>query len=275
MDAAADQMDRYFETQTSKQPPESAVVESTPTSALEDAASMPLPGERITSVFGPRMHPIFRRRIFHEGVDFKATYKERVHCVLDGIVTRAGRCGGFGNAVYIYHPVAKMTSMYAHLCCITVRKGQQIKQQDIVGLAGSTGFSTGVHLHFGVKSDKNRWVDPLTFLDRVPDLQQIAVAKRGNSVTPNTVASATLPWRSSENLSVEPVKATRTAVDSARQSAPSDKAVAETLVNMLKALDRSALLGAVAREFDRTLVDDLVNVSIAETCLKRQFSIGG
>ena len=128
---------------------------------------MPLPGKGITSVFGWRIHPIFHRRIFHDGVDFAAEAGEKVHCVLDGLVRSAGPCPGYGNTVMVYHPLTRTTSMYAHLSRVLVKPGQNVHEGAIVGMAGSTGFSTGVHLHFGVQSSAGKWIDPLAFLHRL------------------------------------------------------------------------------------------------------------
>jgi murein DD-endopeptidase MepM/ murein hydrolase activator NlpD len=141
-------------------------------------AQMPIPGRGITSVFGWRLHPIFRRRIFHDGVDFSASAGDKVHCVLDGVVRSAGPCAGYGNAVFIYHPASQNTSMYAHLSRVNVKSGQKVEQGRVIGLAGSTGFSTGVHLHFGVQSAQGSWVDPLVFLKRVASYEMVAMRQR-------------------------------------------------------------------------------------------------
>ena len=276
--ATANQMNNYFETHNSV---DSRHCDNGTANgdglSQEDVAGLPLPGERITSLFGLRMHPIFHRRIFHEGVDFSATYKERVHCVLDGVVTKAGGCGGFGNAVYVYHPVARLTTMYAHLCCITVRVGQQVHQQDIVGLAGSTGFSTGVHLHFGVKSETHHWLDPLKFLARVRDLQKIAFAKR-EQMQPHAVTAKVVPFAVPtvvENaVSIGNAAGTGT-VPSNPVVKHAPGALPDNVAEMLAMVNCPDLVRSWIVTLDQAVVEHLVAVGMAETSLRRQFEMGG
>jgi murein DD-endopeptidase MepM/ murein hydrolase activator NlpD len=130
-------------------------------------SATPLPGHAITSLFGWRIYPIFHRRILHQGVDFSAQSGDQVHCVLDGVVTSARPHNGFGNVVYVFHPAANVTSMYAHLSQIDVHEGDNVSRGQVVGLAGATGYATGVHLHFGVLSGGD-WVDPIAFLKAIP-----------------------------------------------------------------------------------------------------------
>jgi murein DD-endopeptidase MepM/ murein hydrolase activator NlpD len=132
------------------------------------AAHMPIVGKQVTSVFGWRTHPIFHRKIFHDGVDFDAESGDAVHVVLDGVVRSAESHRGYGNAVLVYHPASQTTSMYAHLSKLCVKEGQTVRRGTVIGLAGCTGYATGVHLHFGVKADDGSWIDPLAFLKSVP-----------------------------------------------------------------------------------------------------------
>lgn len=175
VDAVTEQMRRAL----GEKRPDSQGVECTKAEPSEkELEQMPVVDRPITSPFGYRVHPIFHRRIFHEGLDFRAELGEEVHCVLDGVIKFSGKRGGFGNAVYIYHPVANSTSMYAHMSSLKVKEGQVVKQGDVVGLAGSTGYSTGVHLHFGIKSPDGKWQDPLAFLKKVPHYELIAIRQR-------------------------------------------------------------------------------------------------
>lgn len=128
--------------------------------------TQPLDNMRITSPFGSRMHPILHRVENHPGIDLGATLNDPIHAVFDGVVSSAGWRGGYGNAVEIYHPRLHESTLYGHMNAIEVRAGQQVAEGQIIGLAGTTGLSTGVHLHFGVLRN-GEWTDPIAFLDSV------------------------------------------------------------------------------------------------------------
>lgn len=130
--------------------------------------TQPLDRMRITSSFGSRMHPILHRVENHAGVDLGASLNDPIRSVYDGVVTRAGWRGGYGNAVEIYHPKLHESTLYGHMNAVKVKSGQQVAEGQIIGLAGTTGLSTGVHLHFGVKKD-GAWRDPIAFLDGLSD----------------------------------------------------------------------------------------------------------
>ena len=108
----------------------------------------PLEFSRVTSSFNPkRYHPILKRTRPHNGTDFGAPTGTPVRAVADGLVKMARKNGGHGNFVKLSHTGTYATS-YSHLSRIKVREGQRIKQGQIIGLVGSTGQSTGPHLHF-------------------------------------------------------------------------------------------------------------------------------
>ena len=94
-----------------------------------------------------RFHPILKRRMMHRGVDYGAPTGTRVWSVADGTVIRAGWAGGYGNLVAIRHG-GNLVSKYGHLSRIHVRVGQRVSQRQVIGRVGSTGRSTGPHLHF-------------------------------------------------------------------------------------------------------------------------------
>jgi murein DD-endopeptidase MepM/ murein hydrolase activator NlpD len=120
----------------------------------------PVPYSRKTSGFGMREHPILHTQRAHKGVDYSAPAGTPVISVSDGVVLESGFQGGFGNTVIIKHN-ARQSTVYAHLSKINVRKGQSIKQGDLVGAVGSTGLATGPHLHFEFRIN-GQHVDPLT-----------------------------------------------------------------------------------------------------------------
>ncbi len=110
----------------------------------------PLKVYRISSKFGRRFHPIKRRWLMHHGVDYAAPYGTPVFSVGSGWVKFAGWKGGYGKLIVIRHPKGYETR-YAHLSRIAVRAGQSVEQGQYIGNVGSTGLSTGPHLHFEVR----------------------------------------------------------------------------------------------------------------------------
>ncbi|MCF3639026.1 M23 family metallopeptidase [Rhizobium sp. TRM95111] len=122
----------------------------------------PSPGADITSRFGNRKDPFLGRLALHAGIDFRARTGTEIHASGNGIVTTAGRNGGYGNMVEIDHGNG-LTTRYAHLSRVSVNVGDAIAAGDRVGLSGTTGRSTGPHLHYEVRRD-GRAVDPMRFL---------------------------------------------------------------------------------------------------------------
>lgn len=102
-----------------------------------------------TSGFGMRFHPLLGYSRLHKGVDFGAGYGSPIYAVSDGAVSFAGRHGGHGNYVMLRHG-GNMATGYAHMSRIAVRPGQVVRQGQVIGYVGSTGLSTGPHLHFEV-----------------------------------------------------------------------------------------------------------------------------
>ncbi len=126
----------------------------------------PLRYDRLSSGYNPRrFHPILKRMVPHLGVDYAAGTGTPVWAAADGRVTFAGRKGPNGNLVMIRHSGGFETA-YAHLHRIKggIRPGTYVKQRELIGYVGSTGRSTGPHLHFGLKK-YSRPIDPLTELN--------------------------------------------------------------------------------------------------------------
>jgi hypothetical protein len=107
--------------------------------------SMPAP---ISSMFGWRVHPITGDRRFHSGTDLAAPQGTPVLAAYAGQVAIADFMGGYGLAIALNHNQATQQTLYAHLSEIFVKPGEQVKQGDVIGRVGSTGNSTGPHLHF-------------------------------------------------------------------------------------------------------------------------------
>jgi murein DD-endopeptidase MepM/ murein hydrolase activator NlpD len=119
-------------------------------------------GGGITSGFGTRVHPILGYRRFHSGIDFGASYGSTIRAADSGTVIFAGWYGGYGNAVIIDHG-GGLTTLYAHASRLYVREGQSVQQGQSVAAVGSTGLSTGPHLHFEVRRNGNP-VNPMGYL---------------------------------------------------------------------------------------------------------------
>jgi murein DD-endopeptidase MepM/ murein hydrolase activator NlpD len=104
----------------------------------------------ITSDFGGRNDPLQKSASFHTGVDIRGYYGTPVYATADGFVTMAKYYGSYGNAIQIKHS-GKFQTLYGHLMRIDVEVGDSVKKGDIIGLVGSTGRSTGPHLHYEVQ----------------------------------------------------------------------------------------------------------------------------
>jgi murein DD-endopeptidase MepM/ murein hydrolase activator NlpD len=109
----------------------------------------PLRFSHISSRFGGRYHPILRTWRNHQGTDYAASYGTPVRATADGVITQAGRSGGYGNMIEIRHPNGVRTR-YGHLSQFArgMRVGEHVGQEQTIGYVGSTGLSTGPHLHY-------------------------------------------------------------------------------------------------------------------------------
>lgn len=126
----------------------------------------------ITSLFGWRTHPIFGDRRFHSGTDLGAPEGTPVVATQDGEVHTADYLGGYGLTVILRHAEGSLETRYAHLSRILVRPGETVEQGDVIGLVGSTGNSTGPHLHFELRElTAQGWI-----LHDPDELMQFAVA---------------------------------------------------------------------------------------------------
>ncbi|RZL73664.1 MAG: M23 family metallopeptidase, partial [Sphingomonas sp.] len=96
-----------------------------------------------------RFHPLLGFTRMHKGLDIGAPYGSPIHAMTDGIVTFAGRIGGYGNFVKLMHG-GGMASGYGHMSRIAVSSGTRVQQGQVIGYVGSTGMSTGPHLHWEV-----------------------------------------------------------------------------------------------------------------------------
>jgi len=130
---------------------------------------LPLPESkaRITSPFGTRNHPVLNRQRMHNGIDFGSGMNAEVYSAADGRVKLAQYSNSFGNWIIIEHSNG-YTSIYAHLNSFKVKKGDVVNKGDLIGLTGSTGRSTGPHLHYEVRLNGTP-VNPEGYLAEIPD----------------------------------------------------------------------------------------------------------
>ncbi len=133
------------------------------TSDKKTGVIWPVFGE-ITSPYGWRINPITRKKEFHAGVDIGAPEGTPVFSAISGIVTYAGWYGGYGNMIQIFN--GHMLTRYGHLSKIDCYVGEHVKQGMIIGRIGSTGLSTGPHLHFEIRINGTPY-NPLGYLPYV------------------------------------------------------------------------------------------------------------
>lgn len=120
----------------------------------------------ITSPFGYRIHPIFKSRIYHSGIDIGGPNGGAIRASNDGKVIYSGWYGGYGKVVILDHGVISgkpITTLYAHMSSISVSNGQMVKKGQTLGREGSTGYSTGPHCHFEVR-ENGKPVNPLSYV---------------------------------------------------------------------------------------------------------------
>ena len=117
---------------------------------------------KINSGFGYRRDPFNSRSAFHSGVDIDGVQGQRVTATAEGIVEVAGWYGSYGNTVVIRHKYGFQT-LFGHLSRVDVKKGQKVKVGDVIGRVGSTGRSTGPHLHYEIRKNGKR-INPVSYL---------------------------------------------------------------------------------------------------------------
>eukprot|EP01035_Chromulina_nebulosa_P041618 gene41618-56325_t len=153
--------------------------------------SNPAPGKQITSLFGNRIDPFFGKLAMHAGIDFREKPGTEVISTGAGTVIFAGPMGGYGIMVEIDHGNG-ITTRYGHLSRLLVAKGDTVKEGDLIALSGSTGRSTGPHLHYEVRRDNQASVrrEPIEYPGRDPPFRApagslgAAVARRAKISLP-------------------------------------------------------------------------------------------
>lgn len=132
-------------------------------SELLDSTPSLLPARGwLVSGFNYRTDPFTRKKSWHNGIDISCAHGTPVYAPADGVVVKKGYHGGFGNLLEINHG-NDVETKYGHLSKFNVSKGQRVKRGDLIGYVGSTGRSTGPHLHFEIHQ-KNKAVDPMNYI---------------------------------------------------------------------------------------------------------------
>jgi murein DD-endopeptidase MepM/ murein hydrolase activator NlpD len=155
LERSSEELERVIQAKTAERA--RAGIQARGTGALD----WPLRG-RLTSYFGYRRHPVWGGRHMHTGIDVAAPYGEVIRAADSGEVLFSGWWDGYGKAVVIDHG-KNISTVYGHLSRIYVQNGNQISKGQIIGLVGSTGYSTGPHLHFEVRTN-GKPVNPLKYL---------------------------------------------------------------------------------------------------------------
>nr|WP_303705894.1 peptidoglycan DD-metalloendopeptidase family protein [Brevundimonas naejangsanensis] len=151
-------------------PPVKAVAEPAGPVTRKIVFEAPVKGYRINSSFGLRKLAIEAKARAHKGVDIAAPTGTGVFATTEGKVLRAGyQAGGYGNFIEVQHPNG-MTSLYGHLSRIDVHSGKAVEAGERIGLVGSTGYSTGPHLHFEVRRNGGQ-VDPAKIVGQSFDIR--------------------------------------------------------------------------------------------------------
>tara|TARA_E500000331_G_scaffold87792_1_gene83550 strand:+ start:120 stop:1091 length:972 start_codon:yes stop_codon:yes gene_type:complete len=128
--------------------------------AIQPVANKDL--KRMASGYGYRIHPIYKTRKMHYGMDFSAKTGTEIYTTGDGVVSKVKRSKrGYGNYVKINHGFGYET-LYAHMSKYIVKKGQKVKRGEVIGFVGNSGISTAPHLHYEVRKD-NKKINPVNF----------------------------------------------------------------------------------------------------------------
>ncbi|WP_369880820.1 M23 family metallopeptidase [Erythrobacter sp. KY5] len=149
-------------------------------SVVSIPSRMPLEGARLSSGYGMRNHPVLRRRRAHNGVDLAAPTGTPIYATADGIVGRADWFSSYGLYISIDHG-ADLETRYAHMSRLAVAAGDRVRKGDVIGYVGSTGRSTGPHLHYEVRVDGVA-VNPIPYM--VETEEQIQMAEERSDMLP-------------------------------------------------------------------------------------------
>jgi murein DD-endopeptidase MepM/ murein hydrolase activator NlpD len=160
-------------------------------SSMADTGSASIPmlvpvtsSRSMSSNFGMRVHPVLGGFRMHKGVDLPATTGTPIHATADGVIGRADWFGGYGLCVEIEHG-ANLETRYGHMSRIAVAEGQHVHRGDVIGYVGSTGRSTGAHLHYEVRIGGEA-VNPVPYLQVAEANSNIVLASNAVTAAPQS-----------------------------------------------------------------------------------------
>ena len=154
-------------------------LEQVETGTIAIPSTQPVRGTALTSGYGVRSDPFRGRAAMHAGIDLAGPIGTPIYATADGFVGRSEWAGGYGNLIELNHGRGIQTR-YGHLTRSTVQAGQAVKRGQLIGYMGSTGRSTGSHLHYEVRID-GKAVNPVPFME-ANDLL-LAMQRRANAAT--------------------------------------------------------------------------------------------
>ena len=130
----------------------------------QEPAIIPVATGLLTSGFGVRVHPIYKTKKMHQGLDFLVPVGTPIYAAADGIVSFAGVNGGYGNLVKLSHPKSNRETRYAHMSRFAdgIEPGTRVRRGQIIGYSGNTGLSTAPHLHYEVRRRTGEALNPVT-----------------------------------------------------------------------------------------------------------------
>ncbi|MCB2079346.1 MAG: M23 family metallopeptidase [Novosphingobium sp.] len=172
--AVAEAADQANMTAASKRQMASAAIISRTVSI---PSRMPVEGIHLTSSYGMREHPVLGGRRAHKGVDLAGPVGTPIHATADGMISKASWFSSYGLYVSIEHG-GDIQTRYAHMSRLNVAAGQRVRKGDIIGFIGSTGRSTGPHLHYEVRV-QGKAVNPVPYMQA----DELVAATTGSSVT--------------------------------------------------------------------------------------------
>ncbi len=152
--------------------------------ASENSIQGPTLG-KVSSFYGTREDPFHGHKANHMGLDIAADAGTPIYAMQEGIVSFSGKKGGYGNCVKIDHffylvpELPQVTTLYGHMSKIYVKEGELVRRGQVIGLIGSTGRSTGPHLHYEVFY-KGKNIDPVEYLKKLPGYLEYANYVRKN-----------------------------------------------------------------------------------------------
>ncbi|HWK40688.1 MAG TPA: M23 family metallopeptidase [Croceibacterium sp.] len=141
---------------------QTGVITSSPVGRVSVPTGMPVQDSTLTSNFGMRTHPVLGGRRGHNGVDLAQPTGTPVYATADGLVSKAERFSSYGNYIQIEHG-GELQTRYAHLSGYAVTAGEQVRKGQLIGYVGSTGRSTGPHLHYEIRV-AGEAVDPTPYM---------------------------------------------------------------------------------------------------------------